>query len=60
MPHSYGTPGGTGADTPGDLSKQQLAHTPVVLYLLVYVSLLWDKTHQGWHDKAAGTVVIRV
>lgn len=31
-----------------------------VLSLLVYVSLLWDKTRQGWHDKAAGTVVVRV
>ncbi len=31
-----------------------------ILSLLVYVSLLWDKTRQGWHDKAAGTVVIRV
>ena len=31
-----------------------------VLSWLVYVSLLWDKTRQGWHDKAAGTVVVRV
>ena len=37
-----------------------IPYVEVVLYLLVYVSLLWDKTHQGWHDKAAGTVVIRV
>ena len=27
---------------------------------LVYVSLTWDKVRQGWHDKAAGTLVIKV
>lgn len=26
--------------------------------LLVYVSLLWDDGRQGWHDKAAKTLVI--
>ena len=31
-----------------------------ILSLLVYVSLTWDKARQGWHDKAAGTLVIRV
>lgn len=31
-----------------------------LLALLVYVSLLWDKVRQGWHDKAAGTLVIKV
>ena len=31
-----------------------------VLALLVYISLLWDKVRQGWHDKAAGTLVIKV
>jgi len=30
-----------------------------LLSLLVYVSLLWDKVRQGWHDKAAGTLVIK-
>ena len=28
--------------------------------LLIYASLLWDKVRQGWHDKAAGTLVIKV
>ena len=27
--------------------------------LLVYVSMLWDDRHQGWHDKAARTLVVR-
>lgn len=30
------------------------------LSLLVYLSLLWDSARQGWHDKAAGTFVIKV
>ena len=28
-------------------------------WLLVYCSLLWDKRRQGWHDKAAGTLVVK-
>lgn len=31
-----------------------------LLSLLVYISLLWDKVRQGWHDKAAGTLVVKV
>ena len=31
-----------------------------LLSLLVYVSLTWDKILQGWHDKVAGTLVIKV
>ncbi len=31
-----------------------------LLFLLVYVSLTWDRARQGWHDKAAGTLVIKV
>ena len=27
--------------------------------LLVYLSLTWDARRQGWHDKAAGTVVVK-
>lgn len=27
--------------------------------LLVYVSAVWSPTRQGWHDRAAGTVVVR-
>lgn len=30
-----------------------------LLYLLVYLSLLWDSARQGWHDKAAGTLVVK-
>ena len=30
-----------------------------VVSLLVYVSITWDQTRQGWHDKAAGTLVIK-
>lgn len=35
---------------------------PVVgwlLSVLTYVSLTWDDRRQGWHDKAAGTVVVK-
>ena len=31
-----------------------------VLSLLCYVSLTWDKVRQGWHDKAAATLVVKV
>ena len=31
-----------------------------ILSLLVYISLLWDRARQGWHDKAAGTLVVKV
>ena len=30
----------------------------LVAWLLVYASSLWDSNGRGWHDKAAGTVVI--
>ena len=29
-----------------------------VIGVVVYVSLLWDKRRQGWHDKVARTLVI--
>lgn len=32
----------------------------LLLGLLVHISLLWDRRRQGWHDKAAGTLVIKV
>lgn len=31
-----------------------------LLSLLVYLSLVWDKVRQGWHDKAAKTLVIKI
>ena len=31
-----------------------------ILAILCYTSLTWDTSRQGWHDKAAGTVVIKV
>lgn len=30
-----------------------------LLALICYLSLLWDRVRQGWHDKAAGTLVIK-
>ena len=30
-----------------------------VLWPIVYASLLWGRDHRGWHDKAAGTLVVR-
>ena len=30
-----------------------------ILSLLVFISLLWDRVRQGWHDKVAGTLVIK-
>ena len=29
-----------------------------ILWLLCYLSLTWDRERQGWHDKAAGTLVV--
>ena len=31
-----------------------------LLSMVVYLSLTWDKVRQGWHDKAAKTLVIKV
>lgn len=31
-----------------------------LLSLVVYLSLTWDKVRQGWHDKAAKTLVVKV
>ena len=39
-----------------------LALIPLVgwlLSILCYVSATWDRVYQGWHDKAAGTLVVR-
>lgn len=30
-----------------------------LLAILCYVSLTWDRVYQGWHDKVAGTLVIK-
>ena len=30
-----------------------------IIFLLCYVSLVWDRSRQGWHDKAAGTFVVK-
>ena len=30
-----------------------------VITILVYLSAAWSPTRQGWHDRAAGTVVVR-
>ncbi len=30
-----------------------------ILALLCYLSLTWDRDRQGWHDKAAGTLVVK-
>ncbi len=30
-----------------------------VLALICYASLAWDASRRGWHDKAAGTVVVK-
>ena len=30
-----------------------------ILGILCYASLLWDRVSQGWHDKAAGTLVVK-
>jgi len=39
-----------------------LALIPVVgwiLSILCYISATWDRVYQGWHDKVAGTLVIK-
>ena len=30
-----------------------------VPWTIMYASLLWGRDHRGWHDKAAGTIVVR-
>ena len=30
-----------------------------LLALLCYISLTWDRSRQGWHDRAASTVVVK-
>ena len=30
----------------------------ITAWLTVYASSLWDKNRRGWHDKAAGTIVV--
>ncbi len=56
-----GTPGGGKAI--GRWAIPGLAGViPIVgwlLSLLCYVSLTWDRVYQGWHDKTAGTLVIK-
>lgn len=42
------------------ISVNGLSEILGLLSLLIYVSLTWDKILQGWHDKAAGTLVIKV
>lgn len=40
-----------------------LGFVPFVGWLLsslVYISLTWDRARQGWHDKAAATLVVKV
>ena len=29
-----------------------------ILFLLCYLALMWDRDRQGWHDKAANTLVV--
>ena len=31
----------------------------VLLALICYASLTWDASRRGWHDKAAGTIVVK-
>ena len=35
-----------------------VAGAAAVPWALVYASSLWDKNRRGWHDKAAGTIVV--
>lgn len=31
----------------------------VIAYYLVNLSFLWDERGRGWHDRVAGTIVVR-
>ena len=42
---------------PGLISLIPLAG--LLLAVLCYVSATWDRVYQGWHDKAAGTLVVK-
>ena len=37
-----------------------VVHLVPIAAPLVYLSLTWDARRQGWHDKAAGTLVVKV
>ena len=58
------SPSHSTTNPPGQhLSARPLNIIPFVgwiLALLCYVSLTWDKVRQGWHDKAAATLVVKV
>jgi uncharacterized RDD family membrane protein YckC len=32
----------------------------ILVFLLGFLWIAWDRDKQGWHDKIAGTVVVRV
>jgi uncharacterized RDD family membrane protein YckC len=32
----------------------------VIVFFLGFLWILWDKERQGWHDKIAGTAVVRL
>ena len=49
--------GGVVAATQADFRVPALGG--LVLWLVVYVSALWGRSGRGWHDMAAGTVVVR-
>lgn len=35
-----------------------LPYVGEILFLLCYLALMWDRDRQGWHDKAANTLVV--
>ena len=55
VPAAAGAVGCVGAAL-ADLRVPALAG--LALWLVVYVSAMWGRNGRGWHDMAAGTVVI--
>lgn len=41
------------------LLRELASFLSAAIFLLGYISVIWDKNKQGWHDKIAKTIVIK-
>ena len=65
VPHGAGllaavVAGGVSRDQSDGGFYMSVAGAGLAAWLLVYASSLWDSNRRGWHDKAAGTIVVNV
>lgn len=45
---------------PAALVRGLAAGLSVMVFLLGFLWIVWDDNKQGWHDKIAGTIVVRL